>query len=488
MSDQSSARLGLPYLAAGQLQKHVTLNDSLTRLDVLVQTCVLSRSLSAPPPDAAEGDLFILNGAGTGAWTGRPSGALLRRELSGWTWIEPTLGQVALVVDETALVVRSDDAWVEIGSTLTALSDLDSFGLGTSADADNPFAARLNKALWTARPDEEGGDGDLRFTLNKSGTTDVLSLLFQSGFSARAEIGLIGDDALRLKVCPDGATWRNVFSVDSASGRISFDGGAVRQETILFTADGQLIVPAWARWIDVVVVGGGGGGAAGQSGPAGTNRSGGGGGGGGGRISARLPAEVLGVGAVLDIIVGPGGVSGEASGQSGGAGGPSSVAQNGQNLVLSPGGGGASGAGFGLGGAAGAHGGGSSSTGVGANGSAGEAADQPGGGGGGGGLGADNIARVGGVGGVGGRWSARGAGGLSVAGQPAGEGSPALLPPLSVGGGAGAGGASNPGGVGFAGGAGGIYGGAGGGGGAGLTAGGPGGQGAAGAVRVAVIG
>ena len=44
MSD-TSARLGLPYLAAGQMQKHVTLNEALTRLDGLVQCSVTSRSL-----------------------------------------------------------------------------------------------------------------------------------------------------------------------------------------------------------------------------------------------------------------------------------------------------------------------------------------------------------------------------------------------------------------------------------------------------------
>ena len=44
MSDDASARLGLPYLAAGQMQKHVTLNEALTRLDSLVQLAVVSRS------------------------------------------------------------------------------------------------------------------------------------------------------------------------------------------------------------------------------------------------------------------------------------------------------------------------------------------------------------------------------------------------------------------------------------------------------------
>lgn len=43
MSDDFSARLALPYLAAGQMQKHVTLNTALTRL--AVQTLLAERAL-----------------------------------------------------------------------------------------------------------------------------------------------------------------------------------------------------------------------------------------------------------------------------------------------------------------------------------------------------------------------------------------------------------------------------------------------------------
>ena len=50
MNDDVSARLGLPYLAAGQLQKHVTLNEALTRLDALIQTAVVSRATRTSPP------------------------------------------------------------------------------------------------------------------------------------------------------------------------------------------------------------------------------------------------------------------------------------------------------------------------------------------------------------------------------------------------------------------------------------------------------
>ncbi len=56
MSDDHSARLGLPYLAAGQMQKHVTLNEALTRLDALTQTAVISRGQAAQPGDPDDGE------------------------------------------------------------------------------------------------------------------------------------------------------------------------------------------------------------------------------------------------------------------------------------------------------------------------------------------------------------------------------------------------------------------------------------------------
>ena len=50
MSDKSP-RLGLPYLLPNQAQKHVTVNQFLSRLDALPQPTVLSRSLYYDPPN-----------------------------------------------------------------------------------------------------------------------------------------------------------------------------------------------------------------------------------------------------------------------------------------------------------------------------------------------------------------------------------------------------------------------------------------------------
>lgn len=174
MSDQS-ARLGLPYLAAGQMQKHVTLNETLTRLDALVQTCVVSRTEAIQPDDAEEGALHILPSGATGAdWSGFDAGDLVRFEMDGWTRVEVGDGLVALLADEGAVVVRHDGGWSGVAEGLDELNDLTRLGVGTTADGTNPLAAKINKALFTAKEVSSGGDGDLRITLNKETSADVL--------------------------------------------------------------------------------------------------------------------------------------------------------------------------------------------------------------------------------------------------------------------------------------------------------------------------
>ncbi|WP_395943178.1 DUF2793 domain-containing protein [Brevundimonas sp.] len=483
MSDDFSARLALPYLAAGQMQKHVTLNAALTRLDALLQTAVVSRTTTTQPGDVSDGDLYILpDGAHGPAWDGRRPGDLMRFEAGGWTVAPAPVGMVALVLDTATAVVRGEGGWSPLGQWLGEVQALSRLGVGTTADAANPLAIKSNTALFTARGADEGGDGDLRLTLNKAAAGDVLSLLFQSGYAGRAELGLAGDENLSLKVSADGTTWRRAFGVDRASGRIDFDRGATRRETTVFTDDGVYEPPAWARWIETVCVGGGGGGGAGLAGPAGTTRFGGGGGGAGGlRRGAWATADLTGG---LTIVIGSGGAAS-------GAGGESRIEMSGVGLARAgggaPGAAGTGGSGGGGGGGLGerlANGGGAAST-TATSGGGGEAAcpDGPGGGGAGGGLDTANAARAGGIGGTGDVCGRRTPGGAA---GTAGQASSA--PDLSCGGGGGGGGNASASGAGMAGGAGAAFGAGGGGGGAGLTAPGAGGIGGGGVVRITAVG
>ena len=186
-------------------------------------------------------------------------------------------GMIVWIEDERIVVVRDQDSWTPLGRRLGEVQGLTRFGLNTNADATNPFTARVNKALWTAVNSSDGGDGDLRLTLNKESAADVLSLLFQSSYGGRAEIGLIGGDELSIKVSADGSTWRTALQIDQASGAANFPSGCGRTEVTVVNAGTVWPVPPWARRIEAVVVGGGGGGGSGAAGAIGASRFGGGG-------------------------------------------------------------------------------------------------------------------------------------------------------------------------------------------------------------------
>ena len=68
-------------------------------------------------------------------------------------------------------------------------------------------------------------------------------MLYQTAFSGRAEMGLIGDDQWRLKVSPNGTDWTSALSVDPATGITSVAAG-------LRPAVDNAITPgaAGARW------------------------------------------------------------------------------------------------------------------------------------------------------------------------------------------------------------------------------------------------
>jgi hypothetical protein len=90
-------------------------------------------------------------------------------------------------------------------------------GVGTTADSANPFSAKLNAALWTAKTAAEGGTGDLFYTMNKEAAGDDLGLTLQTGLT-KALVGLFGTDRFRLAVSADGGTFFDGLIVDNANG------------------------------------------------------------------------------------------------------------------------------------------------------------------------------------------------------------------------------------------------------------------------------
>lgn len=60
--------------------------------------------------------------------------------------------------------------------------------------------------------------------LNKAAATDTASLLFQSGWTGHAEMGLAGNNAFSIKVSPDGATWATGLALAGDGSAALLDG------------------------------------------------------------------------------------------------------------------------------------------------------------------------------------------------------------------------------------------------------------------------
>ncbi len=214
MSD-ATTNLLLPYILAAQAQKHVTHNEALRLLDGLVQLSVLDRDLTAPPGSPADGDRYIVGSGGTGEWAGWDLNVALFTD-GAWLRLPPRTGWRVWAENEGVLLVYDGAGW--IGTTPDALQNLALLGLGTTADASNPFSAKLNAALWTAKTVAEGGTGDLFYTMNKEAEGGDLGLTLQTGFVTKALVGLFGSDRFRLAVSADGSTFFDGLSVDNTNG------------------------------------------------------------------------------------------------------------------------------------------------------------------------------------------------------------------------------------------------------------------------------
>ena len=214
MSD-TTTNLLLPYILAAQAQKHVTHNEALRILDGLVQLSVRDRDLTVPPSSSADGDRYIVASGATGDWAGWDLNVVLWTD-GAWLRLPPRTGWRAWVEDEGVLLVYGGAGW--IATTPDTLQNIALLGLGTTADASNPFSAKLNAALWSAKTVAEGGTGNLFYTMNKETAADDLGLTLQTGFVTKALVGLFGSDRFRLAVSPDGSTFFDGLIVDNATG------------------------------------------------------------------------------------------------------------------------------------------------------------------------------------------------------------------------------------------------------------------------------
>ena len=236
MSDEVSDNLTLPFLQPSQAQKHVTHNEALERLDILVQLTVEALDATTPPSLPKAGEVHALGTGAREAWAGH-DGELAAWVGEAWVFIVPREGWRAWSRADAILCVWDGADWVQPG-----LEDIESLGINATSDDTN----RLSVAAAGTLLSHEGDDH--RLVINKATPADTATILYQSDFSGRAEMGLSGENDFSFKVSPDGASWLDALRIDASDARVtvaamsaeSIAGAAVTQSDV-DTTGGRLL-------------------------------------------------------------------------------------------------------------------------------------------------------------------------------------------------------------------------------------------------------
>ncbi len=249
----TTPNLSLPYLEAGQAQKHVTLNESLRLLDAVTQLAVIAISAS-PPSEPDEGERHIVGASPSGAFAGHAN-AVAAFQDGAWVFLAPQAGWRAWRAADETLLIWNGTAWSTLsggggegdvegpdggvadgelalfdGTTGKAIKrgrgTVDYLGIGvaadtTSTDTSNRLAVRGSRMLFDAIPAAETpGSGDIKVQLSKEAEANSASFFFSTAYSGRAEFGLIESDSFALKVSPDGNAWTESLAVNPATGKV----------------------------------------------------------------------------------------------------------------------------------------------------------------------------------------------------------------------------------------------------------------------------
>lgn len=210
MPDETTI-LSLPLILPAQAQKHVTHNEALVKLDLMVQLAVINRTLTTPPALPTLGDRHIVAAGATGPWVGQAGRIALYTE-AGWQFTQPLNGWQAYVMAESQMAFFNGLTWVALSDGPFTVGRL---GVSATPDATNRLAVSSPATLLN-----HAGSGH-QLKLNKAVAGDTASLLFQTGFAGRAEMGTAGSDDFSVKVSADGSTFFTALEADAATGEVT---------------------------------------------------------------------------------------------------------------------------------------------------------------------------------------------------------------------------------------------------------------------------
>lgn len=182
--------------------------------DCLIKTCVIDKDLTAPPGSPANGDVYIVGPAATGAWAGHADHlARWSSTVAAWEFFVPKAGWHAFMIDEVLNFTYSGTAWVS------------NIGLGSAAlltaDNDTALTANSNTRLPTQLAVKTYVD-----SLISGGASDIM--IFKGVISCAADPNYPAGDA------------GNVWKVSGAGKIGGASGPAVEVgDTLVCIADGS---------------------------------------------------------------------------------------------------------------------------------------------------------------------------------------------------------------------------------------------------------
>ena len=110
MTLTTTARYGLPLMAAGQAQKEITHNEALMLIDAAITPRVEAPPTDQPPANPATGQCWIVGSMPAGAWTGQAHHLAIATD-AGWRFVDLPIGATAILAPDGATWRRVSSGW-----------------------------------------------------------------------------------------------------------------------------------------------------------------------------------------------------------------------------------------------------------------------------------------------------------------------------------------------------------------------------------------
>lgn len=205
----------LRTLEQGQSSPELVVNELVYHIDLALNMVIADKDLATPPSTPSAGATYFIASSPTGAWASQ-AGKIATYRNSAWGFYTPPNGTIIYVTDESAIYVYQAGSLVGLSTVMGAISML---GINATADATNRLAVSSASSLFN-----HAGTNH-QIIVNKNAVGNTASVVFQVGFSGRAEFGLIGNNNFGLKTSANGSAWVDSMAVNNADGSVSFPRG-----------------------------------------------------------------------------------------------------------------------------------------------------------------------------------------------------------------------------------------------------------------------